>query len=887
MRGARPGAVGQSPAVEPQIDSLFGDLASSSPAELAQSLLPAALSGHFDEARGFTSPLPHIRPSASEADFDANWSRFFNELGADGLHTLPQHFDEVDRVIRDDGATYNVYARPDQPQRPWSLDLFPLILNPGDWAQIEAGVLQRTRLLNAILADVYGPQDLLHQALLPAALVRGHPGFIRAMQGTVVPDGTWLRIAAFDLIRAPDGQWQLLAQRTQAPSGLGYLLENRVTIARQFPRAFQALHVQRLAAAYTAVMTAMQQDAPAGEAPHIALLSPGPYSETYFEHAYLARYLGVTLVQGSDLTVRGERLFLKTVQGLQPVHGLIKRLDDAYLDPLELQADSALGVPGLLQAIRAGHVRMANMPGTGFLESPALLGFLPALSQQLLGEPLALPSPTSWWCGERPALESALPQLRELVIKPTVQGSALYPDFDTVFTDRLPPDELQAWVRRIWQNPGAHTLQHWAPASQMPSWVPDGRGQGHIGLKSVVLRVFALADGPNSWRVLPGGMARLAGDHASAAMRHGSSTADVWVRTQGAIDRSTRIEQAHQLSAMAPPPITSRVAENMFWLGRYTERAENSVRLAQLSLRSLEGEDLPTPELARWLAEMASRNGLLPDEAPNMRSGQLEQGLRVFERTLVNALNEGEQGPSNCLAGMRNAMQAVRERMSQEQWQLIAQTHDALRTGFAEAHTRLDEGGHSAAQSAMRVLADASAHLSAITGCQTDRMTRDSGWRLLFIGRLLERLSFLSQTLELALADQVLGEVEGFEAVMSLFDSTITFHARHQQRRNLVTLCDLLVLDDENPRALAWVIRSIRSHLDKLAALQGGSQPRLAELLPNPDHWDTLQLSTGEHTEAQLIDLLDQLGHVAWALSDAIASRTFTLSAPHAQSLMA
>ena len=269
-----------------------------------------------------------------------------------------------------------------------------------------------------------------------------------------------------------------------------------------------------------------------------------------------------------------------------------------------------------------------------------------------------------------------------------------------------------------------------------------------------------------------------------------------------------------------------------------------------------------------------------------MRSGQLEQALRVFERTLVNALNESEQGPSNCLAGMRNATQAVRERMSQEQWQLIAQTHDALRAGFAEAHTRLDEGGHSAAQSAMRVLAEASAHLSAITGCQTDRMTRDSGWRLLFIGRLLERLSFLSQTLELALAGQVLGEVEGFEAVMSLFDSTITFHARHQQRRNLVTLCDLLVLDDENPRALAWVTRSIRSHLDKLAVLQGGSQ-RLADLLPDPDHWDTqLQLSTGGDAQAQLVHLLDQLGQAAWALSDAIASRSFTLSAPDAQSLM-
>ena len=851
-------------------------------APLAQSLIPPAQAGHFDETRGHTSSTTE---AGTQAPLSSAWAAFFEHLGTAGLEALPNHYEALNRQVADDGATYNLHASPDQPQRPWPLDLFPLILDHADWQKIETGVQQRVRLLNAILADTYGPQRFLKEGLLPAALVRGHPGYLRAMQGTDVRDGTWLRIAAFDLVRGPDGQWRLMSQRMQAPSGLGYALENRLAISSQFPQAFQALNVQRLADAYTAFMQALQAQCPADESPHIALLTPGPYSETYFEQAYLARYLGVTLVQGNDLTVRNERLYLKTIQGLRRVHGLIKRLDDDFLDPLELRANSALGVPGLLQAIRAGHVLMANMPGADFLESPALLGFLPALARAALGEELQLASIPSWWCGERPALDEAARQLGTLVVKPTVRGSSLHHEFETVFTEKLRPEERQEWLARIRQSPAAHTIQQWSPQSQMPSWLPhDAEHAGEIRAKSVVLRVFALHHGSNDWRVLPGGLARLADPGMpSAAMRHGGSSADVWIRHSGPIHNpNSRLQLQQQVGIHARAPVTSRAAENLFWLGRYTERAENNVRLSLLLLRLLGGEELPDRKLAQWLLDMACKNGLLPKDANHLDTEDpLPQRLHRIEGQLIETLSDpGSFSVCSNLQGMRNATQAVRERLSLEQWQLISTAHEHLRSALSPSR----KDSVTRKRNVIRALQNTSAQLSAITGCQIDRMTRDSGWRLLYIGRLIERLTFLTQTLDLALCRQTLNDVPGFEAIISLFDSTITFHARHQQRRNLLTLCDLLITDHENPRALAWLTKSIRSHLDKLSVQQGQGFPSLGYLLPSPQEWNIHTLSSSDTVPLQA--LLQTLMHSALQLSNAIAARCFTFSDTPSTSVM-
>lgn len=842
-------------------DSLFGPMPDETPAALAAALAQPAAIGHFDEMRGGASPAqpdPHALPSRP-------WSAFFDSLGADGFGDLDRRMANLQRQVRDNGITYNVYADAHGPQRPWSLDLFPLVISPDSWRQVEAGVLQRVRLLERVLSDVYGPQQLLAANLIPPALVHGHPGYLRAMHGVQPAGGTHLHIAAFDLARDPTGAWWVVTQRTQAPSGLGYLLENRLIVSRQFPRAFRDMKVQRLAATYRALLDSLMALCPSrGEDPRVVLLTPGPYNETYFEHAYLARYLGLTLVEGSDLTVRDQRLYLKTLKGLEPVHGVLKRLDDEFLDPLELRSDSRLGVPGLLQAVRAGNVLLANAPGSGFLESTALLGFLPALSRHLLQQELLLPSLASWWCGERAAMEAALPQLRTAVIKPTYASAGA----GAVLGKSLGRRQVDEWTGRIMRSADEHTVQAYLPLSQMPTW-KDGR----IMPRSMMLRVFAVSDGPGSWRVLPGGLTRIASATLEiASMQRGGSSADTWVLTEGEVDTTSLLHHGHPAVEIAhrSRSVTSRAAENLFWLGRYTERTENTARLARLTLDSLNGEDQSSQPLLSWLSEAAVANALVLPAVP-----PATQSRRVFERSVIAALGDLEAATSvgYNLVALRQAASGVRERLSQEQWNMIVAAEAEFLRGCASC---AGDGDFSSVE-ALRVLEALSGRTAAMTGAQTDRMTRDDGWRLLSTGRHIERLGFLAHALACAFETGAIHEEGGFEAVVALFDSTITFHAQYQQRHDIPALLDLLVLDRDNPRSLGWVAQTLRGRLAKLSGSAPGELADVSHLVPDPQGWslEALCERDAEGGYPELLPILQACADAAFTLSDALSARYF------------
>ncbi len=851
------------------------DRADTDPAQIALSLAAPVAIGHFDELRG-SAGLHEAQPGLSKP-----WSRFFAELGADGFRDLNRREEAMQNQLRDNGVSYNVYADTAGPQRPWALDLFPLIITPDSWRQIEAGVLQRMRLLDGVLADVYGPNELVKSGLIPPALVSGHPGYLRAMHGVPAVGGSHLHVAAFDLARGPDGKWWVVSQRTQAPSGLGYLLENRLAISRLFPKAFESMQVQRLASSYRALIDALKAMSPAGDDSHIALLTPGPHNETYFEHAYLARYLGLTLVQGNDLTVRDRRVYLRTLRGLEPVHGLLKRVDDDYLDPLELRPDSTLGVPGLLQAVRAGNVLVANAPGSGFLESSAMLGFLPALAEHLLGEKLALPALATWWCGERAALDAALPQLADCVIKSTYSGSVPHARFYSVLGRLLSAREIDEWAERIAKAGDLHTVQGYLPLSQMPSW-----NAGRIQPRSMLLRVFAVADGPQSWRVLPGGLTRLASTNAEiASMQRGGSSADTWVLVDAArgdlVDRTTLLQPHPSPTALSQRrhTVTSRAAESLFWLGRYTERTENAIRLARLTLDRINSETL-SAHLQDWLSEMAVKNTLVLPDVPTVT-----QARRVFERALIANLGSADQATSvgYNLRAMKASAFAVRERLSHEHWAVINKAEADLTRRCALFADR----GDWAAVDAIRVLDDASGHLAAITGAQTDRMTRDDGWRLLSIGRHIERLCFLVPALEVAFSTHAVRDDDGFEAIVALFDSTITFRSRYQQTRDVAALLDLLVMDPDNPRSIAWVVRTLRGRLAKLAGSPQGALDELALQVPDPAQWQLAQLCATEESGEQdhLLKLLGECQASVWQVSDAISLRYFTHTDEAGQSL--
>ncbi len=867
-------------------------------------LAASAAAGHYDEARGVTPPI-NKQASSAVSDIDSKkspltqeWAYFFSRIADNGPNELNQRKISLERQIRDNGVTYNVYADENGPQRPWSVDLFPLIIESESWQQIASGVLQRMRLLNTVMADIYGPQQLLTKGLIPPALVQGHPGYLRAMHGVKPAGGTHLHIAAFDLARGPDGNWWFVSQRCQAPSGLGYLLENRLATSNQFPEAFQTMGVQRLASTYRVLIENMKKMSPAGEDAHIAFLTPGPYNETYFEHAYLARYLGLTLVEGSDLIVRDEHLYLRTLKALVPVHGLLKRVDDQYLDPLELLPESTLGVPGLLQAIRAGNVMMANMPGSAFLESPALLGFLPALSRHLLDEELQIPSLPTWWCGERAAMEEALHQLRNCAIKPTYPGTPIRDSFDAVLGRSLSSRELDEWAGRIAQHSEDHTVQAYLPLSQMPTWqtlAKDGENTGEIVPRPVLLRVFAVSDGPQSWRVLPGGLARLAGTTAGiASMQQGGSSADVWALSHAEVDKTTLLQPHLTPASLAHRKrlVTSRAAENLFWLGRYTERTENAIRLAQLTLECLNGDEQSSPHLLAWLSKMAVTNTLVLPGVPTAT-----QARQVFERSLISNLGstEGATSVGYYLRALKMAASTVRERLSQEHWRVIVRAENDMSAYCANQTASSDYS----VQEALQILKKTSAKMAAITGAQTDRMTHDDGWRLLSIGRHIERLVFLASSMTCGFETRSIHTHAGFEAMIALFDSTITFHAQFQQSRDLVALVDLLVLDRDNPRSLAWITQALRARMAKLAGVEPNTTTILNLRMPNPSAWSLAQLCEAMPTQIEtstetdhdpgyffnMNDLLMQCTAAAFNVSNEISATYFTHSAEVKQSL--
>jgi uncharacterized circularly permuted ATP-grasp superfamily protein/uncharacterized alpha-E superfamily protein len=827
---------------------------------LAQRALPAE-AGVWDEMRepdgtlrdawrGFAALLPAPPP------------------GSDAAADLDRRVAQVAQALRADGVTHNVFGPDGAAARPWSLELLPLLIGAAEWQHIEAAVCQRAALLEALLADLYGPQHLLHEGLFPPALLLRHPGYLRPLRGAVPPAGQRLFIVAFDLVRGPDGRWWVAAQRCQGPSGLGYVLHNRLVIARQFPDAFRELHVQHIASSYRRLLDALENAAAAvagGAAPRVVLLTPGPYSETYFEHAYLARYLGVPLVEGGDLTVRAQRLYLKTVEGLEQVHGVLRRVDDDWCDPLELRPDSALGVPGLVQAARAGTVVLANALGSAFLESPAVQGFLPGIAERLLGESLRMPALPTWWCGEPAAWADVREQLEGKVLRSTFPEGAR---------------TSQAHDRREVQvelDPDAWTVQAHLRYARAPIW-----GGGALVARPAMVRVYAIADGPGRWHVLPGGMTRVAPrEDGSVSMQRGGSSLDTWVLTDGPVDTFSMLPRALSVDDIAARrrPVSSRTGENLFWLGRYTERTEQLVRLARTTLQEIDADTDADAAVRAALSALAVRTGLAPPGVPT-----LAQGPHLFERALLAAL--GDAGGSASVAfnlhALERAAMALRDRLATEQWALVRQMRESFADALAGpggAASGASRAGALPSLPAVLPLLDRLAlQLAALTGAQTDRMTRDHGWRLLTVGRLLERLIGLTTRFAALLEAGALGSAAGVDVLLDVFDSAITFRARYQRHEDVLALTDLLVLDDTNPRAYAGTLRRLRTELRKLPGGEDAAAPLLARL-PHAGAGLTLEALRGADAQAicaRLLALSHELNGAAAALADDIGQRYFT-----------
>jgi uncharacterized circularly permuted ATP-grasp superfamily protein/uncharacterized alpha-E superfamily protein len=784
-----------------------------------------------------------------------HWRVFLQRLGAMTPAQRERAWQEARQLIHDNGVSYNVYGDPRGLERPWSLEPLPVLLAPGEWWALAVGVAQRARLLNRVLADIYGPQRALREGWLPPTLLFAHPGYLRPMHGTVVPRRCWLPFYAADLGRGADGAWRALADRTQSPAGAGYALENRVVTSRALPELFRECNVERLAPFFRRVQeTLADLAAPAqlslrGErSPRVVLLTAGPYNATYFEQAYLAQYLGYTLSTGRDLTVRGDRVYLKSLAGLQAVDVILRRVNDDYCDPLEFRAESVLGVPGLTEVARRGNVVIANPLGTGVLQTAALLPYLPVLCRQLLGEELKLPSVETLWGGDAAALPELLARFDQMVLKPAFPDGITHP----VFVSRLSSAARDEWRRRVQAEPARWVAQEELAISTAPVLVGEGveaprAGAGLLAPRTLVLRTFAVC-GTGDPLVMPGALARVAGsaDNPEVSMQVGSGSKDAWVLADGPIE---------MFSLLPPPthPVTltrgtgdlpSQTADNLFWLGRYAERAEGIARLARVLLRLLEqgpaeatraGSTWAEPtELLRTLAAFADPGGA-PPPIP------LPTGRQAALRTVLEAIRDSAR--SSSLVSVSDQVIAVarlvRDRLSADSWRVLAALDDELSEDGGE--DVLDGAPDTSSPALIAALDRTVLVLAAFSGIAQESMTRGHAWRFLDVGRRLERAIGLVRLLRHTLAEAPLVPVERpaalLEALLEVADSGITYRRRYLATLQAAPVLDLLLTDDSNPRSLLFQLEALTEHWQALGlpALSAGSQapdpaPLLAEL---------------------------------------------------------
>ena len=729
----------------------------------------------------------------------AHWRHLLESFAAFGDAGLEQRFAAAGRRIDDMGISYRVHG--EAKERSWPLGRLPLLIPESEWRDLAAGVAQRAELLDQILHDIYGDARLIAEGAIPAAAVAGSQNFIRPMCGVTPPGGRWLRFYAADLGRGPDGNWRVLGDRAQAPSGAGYALENRLVLSRALPSLYRDMNVERLAPFFRDFRASISRVAQRVD-PRICLLTPGVWSETYSEQVHLARYLGLTLVEGEDLVVSDGKLHVRTIAGLKRADVIWRRVDADWCDPLEQNASSRLGVAGMFDAIRRGAVVVANMPGAGVVESRALMSLMPELSKRVLGESLKLSNMATYWCGREMERNKVIDALSEFAI------SGAFADRLPGFGERrealghaLTGEERARLVDAINQRGVDYVAQEPTKFSTTPAWI-DGR----LSPRPFVLRVFAAATA-NGWAVMPGGFCRISNrpDVRAVSMDAGAQSSDVWVLTSGPIKWSTLLpsdEDPPIVRALGNLP--SRAADNLFWMGRYFERAEATLRVVRtLAARLSQPQhiDLQGRQSIELLARLLIAWGAAPEDMPDMNPTQIALAAAADADAYGSALS--------VVRHARRAASIVRERLSQDVWQLIGRIEMRLMRAGAGAITEPET---------LEIIERSLHTLAALSGLIDENFNRVAGWSFIDLGRRIERAIGTCR-----FARQLAGgeaTVETLDALLDLLDSQITYRSRYIAGAALTPVLDMAMLDPFNPRSVLFQAMRIDEHLAALPTLR-------------------------------------------------------------------
>lgn len=811
-------------------------------------------------------PVPGVYDEmfASTGQCREHGQRMLDQLTQLDTDELDLRFRQAEKHVRDDGVTYNSFDESGESSRPWNLDIVPAMLSRVDFQQLDQGLIQRATLLEKLLDDLLGPQKLIREKIIPAEILLGHPGFHRAYHNLQPSGRRRLTLYAADLARSPDGRWWVTGDRVRSPSGLGFVLENRIVTSRVLPGVFRATRPRRLAPFFVQLRETLRDMAPRQrENPRTVVLSRGPDSPTYFEDVYLARYLGYTLVEGGDLATRDGRVMLKTLGGLLPVEVIFRRVSDDDCDPVELNSASLTGVSGLVDVVRNDEVVVANALGSRLAETPALAPFLPAACRKLLGEDLRLPSAATWWCGQADALKYVLGNLDNLVLRPALRVNAA-PPIEAALMTQSAREEL---VRKLNARPGDFVAQERIVRSTVPVWLGSKIEPWHSAF-----RFFLTADG-DSFQTLPGGLARTSPDRLSLdrSMAAGERAQDVWIESDGleesvSLLRSTEVPLVLKRSGNDLP---SRDAENLFWLGRMVERADGAARAMRVLLRQVTGDDDGESNVVRTMLLRAL--AALGQIEPDLAIDGLKNALPDLDVSMPAAVFNKLESLSlkSTMDGVARLVNIVRDRLSADAWQTLNQ----LQTDWNPPPERLKRIDSA---SLLQLVQQVIQGVAQFGGLSSEGMTRTQVWRFLELGRRIERVWHTATLLQSMLVDVADPEPLILEAVLESCDSIMTYRGRYLATLQAEAVIDLLTTDDTNPRSLIYQLNRIQAHVSKLPAARLavlGPDERLAISLHNSVRLaEPGELAQSEDGQRRSLDrlmqrMLDQIPKLSIAIS--------------------
>jgi len=796
-------------------------------------------------------PLPDVHDEMMSGDGEvrAHWRDLLAGLAALGREELSRRFAATDRYLHDSGVFYRVYEDEAGVERPWPLTPIPLIIAAEEWERLQAALIERAHLMEAVIADIYGAGTLFRDKRLPGAFVAGSPEFLRPLVGVPPPGGAHLRIYAVDIARGPDGRWWVLRDRTQAPSGAGFALENRLALRQSIPDIYRNLHVLRHAPFFQAMQAELTGLSHQSDS-RVCVLTPGPMNETYFEHAYLARYLGFLLVEGEDLTVRDNGVFIRTVSGLKRTEVLLRRLDADFSDPLELNARSRLGVPGLVQAVRDGKVVIANGLGSGIAEARGMLAFLPALSETIDGRPLGVPNIATWWLGD-PTMRAAMRErFDDMVVASAYAGELPRENIgDGVRGNELSLVRRRRILQAIEDRGIDIVLQEAVRLSTMPVW-----RNGKLEPRPFILRVFLARHG-ESFAVMPGGFVRIGDpdDVYAISLQRGALTADAWIPSKAPLAETTLLPSPDRIQIQrASGTLPSRAADNLFWLGRYMERTEATLRLVRALLARISESDRSEQDIEPITSLLQSWDAV-PEDLPSARPAAIARA----------ALQRADQaGSVPALAGAgRSAGSVIRDRLSPDTWRTLTRlvaTCDAPLGGSSDFEAAMAER----VEAALRVIAS-------FSGLAQENMTRLGGWRFLDLGRRLERAIVTCR-----FARQFGGRLDrGLDTLLELCDSRITYRQRYVMVAARAPVIDLTVLDPSNPRSVAFQFEQIESHLAAMPHMRPDGRPSLPRQISMAT---VAKLRTAEAVrvdDSLILSVENALMHLSEAISSTFLGR--------------